>query len=120
MKTRNVGARGRTVFGVLLAAPLYGDCVAGWATPLSSQARARLSAGQATLVIVEFDATATDRAASGERARRRLLRDDDAILAMRSQGYAAIKLRVMTGVAGPDAARLRDYHCGRSRWPSHP
>ena len=79
MKIRNVGARGRTVFGVLLAALLYGSCVAGWATPLSSQARARLSTGQATLVIVEFDATATDRAAAAERVRRRLLRDDDAI-----------------------------------------
>ena len=76
MKIRNVGARGRTVFGVLLAALLYGSCVAGWATPLSSQARAR---------------------------------DDDAILTMRSQGYAATKSRVMAGVAGSDAARVRDY-----------
>jgi hypothetical protein len=109
MKIRNVGARGRTVFGVSLAALLYGGCVAGWATPLSSQARARLSAGQATLVIVEFDAAATDRAAAAERARRRLLRDDDAILTMRSQGYAATKSRVMAGVAGSDAARVRDY-----------
>ena len=61
------------------------------------------------MVIVEFDATAADRAAAAERARRRLLRDDDAILTMRSQGYAATKSRVMAGVAGSDAARVRDY-----------
>ena len=109
MKIRNVDAgAGRAVVGVLLAL-LFGGCVPGWATPLSSQARARLSAGQATLVIVEFDATATDRAAAAERVRRRLLRDDDAILTMRSQGYAATKSRVMAGVAGSDAARVRDY-----------
>jgi hypothetical protein len=76
MKIRNVDAgAGRAVVGVLLAL-LFGGCVPGWATPLSSQARAR---------------------------------DDDAILTMRSQGYAATKSRVMAGVAGSDAARVRDY-----------
>jgi uncharacterized repeat protein (TIGR01451 family) len=68
-----------------------------------------LSAGQATLVVVEFDATATDRAAAAERAQRGLLRDDEAMLAFRSQGYAATKSSVTAGVAGPDAARVRDY-----------
>jgi len=105
---RSAGRAGRTVFGVLLAALLCGAVVVR-ATPLSSQARVRLGAGQATLVIVEFDAVATDRAAAAERVQRRLLRDDAAILEFRSQGYAATKASVTAGVAGPDAARVRDY-----------
>src|SRR3984957_8200385 len=110
MRTRrSAGRAGHTVFGVLVAVLLCCGCVVGRATPLSSQARARLSAGQATLVIVEFDAAATDRAAAAERAQRRLSRDDEAILAFRSQGYAATKSSVTAGVAGPDAARVRDY-----------
>jgi subtilisin family serine protease len=105
---RSAGRAGRTVFGVLLAALLCGAVVVR-ATPLSSQARVRLGAGQATLVIVEFDAVATDRAAAAERVQRRLLRDEAAILEFRSQGYAATKASVTAGVAGPDAARVRDY-----------
>jgi uncharacterized repeat protein (TIGR01451 family) len=110
MRTRrSAGRPGYTVFGVLLAALLGCGWVVGWATPLSSQVRARLSAGQATSVIVEFDAAATDRAAAVERVQRRLLWDNAAILAFRSQGYAATKSSVAAGVAGPDAARVRDY-----------
>jgi uncharacterized repeat protein (TIGR01451 family) len=109
MRIRNVSARaGRAVFGLLLAALGCGSGE-GWATPLSPLVRARLSAGQAIGVIVEFDATAVDRAATAERTRRGLVKDDEAVLAMRSQGYAATKSSVMTGVAGPDAARVRDY-----------
>jgi uncharacterized repeat protein (TIGR01451 family) len=100
--------RGALLRGLLL---LVACCipVAGTAAALSSQARARLAAGQSTWVIVEFDGTATDRAATAERARRRLGRDDAAILALRSQGYAATKAGVAAGVAGPDAARIHDY-----------
>ncbi len=77
--------------------------------PLSPQARARLATGQATTVIVEIDSSATDRAASAERLRRRIKHDDLAVLALRSKGYAAVKNAVASGVAGPDATRVRDY-----------
>jgi hypothetical protein len=102
IRRNGVGMSRAVVWFCLAALP----CSAGAAraTPLSSQVRVRLSAGQPNLVVVEFDATATDRAALAERTRRHLSRDDDDILAMRAQGYAARK----SGVAGPDAASLGD------------
>lgn len=89
----------------------------GHARPLSSAARARLAAGQPTLVIVEFDATATNQAADTERVRRRLRSDDGAILALRARGYAATKAGVAAGVMGPDATQVRDFqHFPLSVW----
>lgn len=109
MRIRRVDAStGKLVLGLLLAALCCGP-ISGRATPLSSEARARLAAGQATVVIVEFDATTTDRAALAERGRRGLGRDDDAILKLRTQGYAATKSSAATGAAGPDATPVRDY-----------
>jgi uncharacterized repeat protein (TIGR01451 family) len=81
----------------------------GLASPLSPAMRSSLSHGQATWVIVEFDATSTDRAAEAERARRHIGRDDSAILTLRAQGYAGIKSTVEAAVAGADAAKIRDY-----------
>jgi uncharacterized repeat protein (TIGR01451 family) len=81
----------------------------GHARPLSSEVRGRLAAGQPTTVIVEFDGTAVDRAAVAERARRGLRRDDAAILALRSQGYAATRASVVAGVGGVDATSIHDY-----------
>ena len=89
----------------------------GHARPLSSAAPARLAAGQPTLVIVEFDATATNQAADTERVRRRLRSDDGAILALRARGYAATKAGVAAGVMGPDATQVRDFqHFPLSVW----
>jgi uncharacterized repeat protein (TIGR01451 family) len=114
MRYRNVGTWVLGLWGWLgwvacLVVLLGWGPTAAWAAPLSDQARARLSAGQATLVIVEVSAADTDRVATGERIARRLPHDDAAILAMRSQGYAATKGSVESGVAGPDAARVHDY-----------
>lgn len=109
MRIRAVGAlTGKLVLRLLLAALCCGS-IAARATPLSSEVRARLAAGQATLVIVEFDATATDRAVATERTRRGLGHDDAPILALRARGYAATKSGVAAGVAGPDAAPVHDY-----------
>jgi uncharacterized repeat protein (TIGR01451 family) len=109
MRIRGVDTRtGKLMLSLLLAMLCCGPLV-GHAWPLSSQARARLAAGHATWVIVEFDATSTDRAATAERARRHLGHDDAAILALRSQGYAATKASVETGVAGSDATKVHDY-----------
>ena len=114
MRNRNVGPRaGHRVLewvGVLVGLLALGSGpMPSRATPLSSQARARLNAGQSTLVIVEVDASATDRVATNERVARRLQHDDPAILAMRSQGYAATKASIQTGVAGQDASSVHDY-----------
>jgi uncharacterized repeat protein (TIGR01451 family) len=99
----------RRALGWCLVGVLCCGAIGAQAMPLSSQARSRLASGQATLVIVEVDSTATDRAADAERARRHLTHDDAAILAMRSRGYAASKAAVAAGVAGRDATRVRDY-----------
>jgi uncharacterized repeat protein (TIGR01451 family) len=79
------------------------------AAPLSATTRTRLAAGQAVQVVVQFDATAVDQAASAERSRRGLTRDDAAIRTLRAQGYARIKTIVEAAVSGPDAQRVRDY-----------
>jgi uncharacterized repeat protein (TIGR01451 family) len=103
-------AAGRSLTsGFVLALALCWGSMAARATPLPAEARTRLAAGQATTVIVEFDAAATDRAAAAEHARRGLRHDDAAILALRSQGYAATKSAVQSGVAGPGATRVHDY-----------
>ena len=109
MRIRSVDAlTRRLVLGWVLAALCCGS-VTGRAVPLSSAVRTRLAGGQATLVIVEFDGTATDRAALAERSQRGLRHDDDTILARRARGYDATKSGVAAGVAGPDAAPVHDY-----------
>jgi uncharacterized repeat protein (TIGR01451 family) len=90
------------LFAVLLPAALY-------AAPVSVAGRARLAAGKALYVIVEFDGTAADAAANSERSRRRLAFDDRRILELRATGYAAIKARVALQARGPDAAQVLDY-----------
>ena len=79
------------------------------ADPLSAAERAELAAGRAVIAIVEFDAAAVDQAANVERTRRGRVHDDDAVLAIRAQGYAAIKRNVEAAVAGTDAQRTRDF-----------
>jgi uncharacterized repeat protein (TIGR01451 family) len=79
------------------------------ASPLSPVTRSRLAGGQSTWVIVEVDARTTDRNAEAERARRRIGRDDSALLRLRAQGYAASKTNVESAVTGPDAVKVRDY-----------
>jgi len=82
---------------------------AATAAPPGAAARARLAAGQSLQVVVEYEARAVDQAAAQERTRRRLNRDDAAVRALRTRGYAAIKIDVDAALAAPDAARLRDY-----------
>jgi uncharacterized repeat protein (TIGR01451 family) len=77
--------------------------------PLSAATRARLAAHQAVEVIVEFNAADTERAVAAERSRRNLLRDDAAIGALRTRGYAATKGAVEAAVTDADARRVRDY-----------
>ena len=99
------------VWPVLLAF-LAASCLPfslGHTKPLSSVARARLAAGQPTWVIVEFDATATNRGADTARTQRQLRYDDVGILALRARGYAATKAGVAAGAAGPDATQVHDY-----------
>lgn len=79
------------------------------ARPLSPLSLARLAAGQPVRVIVELDSAATDTAAAAERARRRLVGDDAAILALRAQGYAATRARLAAAATGPDAVSVHDY-----------
>jgi len=87
------------------------------ASELSPTTRGRIAGNQATLVIVEIDSTATDRSAQIERARRHLRRDDPSILGLRSRGYDAIKSRVKSDVAGPDAIQVITYsHFPLSVW----
>jgi len=87
------------------------------AAPLSAAARARLARGEPQDVIVEFDGRAADRAASLERARRRLALEDDAVLAIRTQAHRAVKGGVEAALATADASLLRDYdHFPLSFW----
>ncbi len=87
------------------------------ATPLSTQTLARLAAGQAVQVIVEFDGSQADSAADAERARLHLQHDNAAIKALRAQGYAAIKSAVEGAVGGLDAHSVRDYaHLPMAVW----
>lgn len=79
------------------------------AAPLSVAGRTRLAAGHDLYVVVQFDGAATDAAAGQERSRRRLIRDDAAILALRAKGYADIKARVELDAGGADASRVLDY-----------
>jgi uncharacterized repeat protein (TIGR01451 family) len=79
------------------------------AAPLSAATRARLAAGQAVQVVVEFDVSAVDQAANAERARRNLVRDDATVHALRVQGYSRIKATVQAAISGPDAQRVQDY-----------
>jgi uncharacterized repeat protein (TIGR01451 family) len=88
---------------------LLGLAAHAQAAPLSAQSRARLAAGQPVRVIVEFNSRQTDAAASTERNRRHLPRDDAAIRALRAQGYAATRAAVESAVSASDARRLRNY-----------
>jgi hypothetical protein len=54
-------------------------------------------------------AAAADAAGNAERARRRITRDDPAVLAVRARGYASVRAQVESAVAGPDAVKVRDY-----------
>jgi hypothetical protein len=83
-------------------------CVAGYAERSADfRGRARLAAGKDLYVVVEFDGVATSAAANAERSRRGLIRDDSAILAQRTAGYAASKTRVETEAGGADAEQIR-------------
>jgi uncharacterized repeat protein (TIGR01451 family) len=84
------------------AAPAFGS-------PLSPATLTKLSHGQAVLVIVEIDGSAADRGAQSERVRRHLAKDDAAVLALRTQGYASVKGSVESAAAASDAARVLDY-----------
>ena len=87
------------------------------ATPLSAAERAQLAAGQPVTVIIEFDSAAVDRAAAAERARRGLIKDDAAVLALRASAYASTKSTVELRRGGPDAVKVRDYsHLPLSVW----
>jgi uncharacterized repeat protein (TIGR01451 family) len=115
----NARRRGTGGAQLLLGALL----VLGWmsqpvqARPVSSEARARLAAGRAISVIVEYDVSGTDRTADAERTGRHLRHDDAAILAFRASGYATTKRAVERGVAGPDATKVRDYeHIPVAAW----
>ncbi|MEJ0036053.1 MAG: S8 family serine peptidase [Gammaproteobacteria bacterium] len=88
-----------------------------FASPLSDTSRARLARGEITWVIVEYDVTVADRAAETERARRRIGRDDAAILTLRSQAYRRTKIDVEGAVTAPDATLALDYeHFGLAVW----
>jgi len=87
----------------------FGADAPGFAAPLSTYALGQLSAGQALDVIVEVDHRAADTAAAAERARRHLPHEDAAILAVRSQAYAATKAAVQASALGTDARVVRDY-----------
>ena len=90
---------------------------AALATPLSPATRARLAAGQSTLVIVEFDGRAADAAAGAERVRRHLRHDDSDILTLRARGYGATDVAIATATAGPDATHVRAYeHLPMALW----
>ncbi len=82
---------------------------AAHADPLTAADRAELAAGRAVVAIVEFDSAAVERAANAEKARRGRVRDDATVLAMRAQGYAAIKRNVEAALSGTDAQRTRDF-----------
>lgn len=87
------------------------------AGPVSPATRALLGRGQPVQVIVEFTHSAADQAADAERDRRGLLRDDAAILALRSQGYREVKSKVVAAEARSDAAPVADYsHFPLSVW----
>ena len=91
---------------VLALAPLTGLAAA---PEPPAAIRASLSQGRPTLVVVEFDGTVADAAGNAERTRRHISRDDPAILALRAQGYAAVRAQVEAAVAGSDAASVRSY-----------
>lgn len=88
-----------------------------FASPISEASRARLARAQPTWVIVEYDVTAANQAADAERTRRRIRRDDAAILTMRTQGYRRTKINVEGAVTAPDATLALDYeHFGLAVW----
>jgi uncharacterized repeat protein (TIGR01451 family) len=88
-----------------------------FAYPLSEASRARLARGETAWVIVEYNVTAADQAADAERTRRRIRRDDAAILTMRTQGYRRTKIDVEGAVTAPDATLALDYdHFGLAVW----
>ena len=110
--------RARSRFGWFVWIMALGCAVApASGSPLSAASRARIARGQPSWVIVEYDVAATDRAADAERARRRIGRDDAAILTLRSQGYQRTKVDVEGAVTAPDATLARDYeHFGLAAW----
>jgi uncharacterized repeat protein (TIGR01451 family) len=79
------------------------------AAAVSAAGRARLAGGRALYVVVEFDHTAMESAASAERDRRGLALDDQTTLTARAAGYARAKARVETEARGADAARVLDF-----------
>lgn len=79
--------------------------------------RSSVSQGRPTLVIVELDGTAADAAGNAERARRRITRDDSAVLSIRALGYAAVRAQLESAVGGGDAVRVRNYiHLPLALW----
>jgi|GEM_PF-2237521 len=96
----------RSPFWVLLCAL---PAVPVGAVPVSDATRARLASGHSTTVIVEFATNDIDQAATQERSRHRLWRDDTAIKSLRMQGYQSIKHEVETAAVASDALRVRDY-----------
>jgi subtilisin family serine protease len=77
--------------------------------PLTTAMRAQLASGTALDVIVELDRRDVDAAASAERSRRRLAREDEPILAERARRYAAIKNAVALAGAAADANPGEDF-----------
>lgn len=82
---------------------------AATASPVSGPSQDRLSRGLATWVVVEFNAADIDRDAASERLRRGLRFEDDAIQALRRDGYGRLKRRVAAAATGPDVGARIDY-----------
>ncbi len=111
-------------FAVLLIAAAgqgYAQAPAIGVPPPAAAARdgfeARLARGAAVDVIVEFDASAANRAAAGLRQRRGLERDDASVIAARAVQYRNTKATVERALAASGAAVLRDYpHLPLALW----
>jgi uncharacterized repeat protein (TIGR01451 family) len=70
---------------------------------------ARLAAGAAVDVIVEFDGSAADAEAATLRRRRGVEHDDATVIAARAARYRGTKAAVELALAGSGAAVVRDY-----------